>query len=58
VKKAFASGHLQKIPGADPVKSALDFILAEPGVTSIILGTLNHVHLKYNVDCANALTAL
>jgi aryl-alcohol dehydrogenase-like predicted oxidoreductase len=53
IKKAFASGHLQKIPAADPVKEAMHFILQEPGVTSIILGTLNHAHLQYNVQCVN-----
>jgi len=53
IKKAFASGHLQKISGADPVKEAMQFILREPGVSSIIVGTLNHAHLKYNVQCAS-----
>ena len=54
VKKAFASGHLQKISATDPIKASLQFILQESGVTSIILGTLNHAHLQYNVECANA----
>jgi aryl-alcohol dehydrogenase-like predicted oxidoreductase len=53
VKKAFASGHLEKISATDPIKEAMHFILQEPGVTSIILGTLNHAHLQYNVQCAN-----
>lgn len=51
IKKAFASGHLQKIEGNDPVKTAIDFILKEQGITSIILGTLNKKHLKHNVEC-------
>jgi aryl-alcohol dehydrogenase-like predicted oxidoreductase len=51
VKKAFASGHLQKIVGDDPIESALRFILKEIGVTSIILGTLNKAHLMHNVEC-------
>lgn len=42
VKKAFASGHL-------PANEALPFVLAEPGVTSVILGTINPEHLKENV---------
>jgi aryl-alcohol dehydrogenase-like predicted oxidoreductase len=49
IKKALASGHLQKMPGADPVKTALQFILQEPGVSSIILGTLDPVNLAHNV---------
>jgi len=54
IKKALASGHVQKIPGDNPVLSAMRFILQEPGVSSIILGTLNPLHLQYNVQCANA----
>lgn len=52
IKKAFASGHLQKIPGADPVQESLKFIFQEPGVTSVIVGTLNQEHLRHNVECA------
>ncbi|MDR3479017.1 MAG: aldo/keto reductase [Gammaproteobacteria bacterium] len=52
IKKALASGHLQKIADANPVASAMDFIFQEPGVTSVILGTLNSNHLKENVKCA------
>jgi aryl-alcohol dehydrogenase-like predicted oxidoreductase len=51
IKKAFASGHLQKISGDDPVRTAIEFIFKEPGVTSIILGTLNKTHLVHNVQC-------
>lgn len=51
IKKALASGHIQKIQGADPVKTALQFILQEPGVSSIILGTLNPKHLAHNIAC-------
>jgi aryl-alcohol dehydrogenase-like predicted oxidoreductase len=46
IKKAFASGHL---PAAD----SLRFVFTEPGVTSVIVGTINPEHLKQNV--ANAL---
>jgi aryl-alcohol dehydrogenase-like predicted oxidoreductase len=49
IKKAFASGHLDKIPGDNPVRTTLQFILKEPGVSSIILGTLNPKHLAENV---------
>jgi aryl-alcohol dehydrogenase-like predicted oxidoreductase len=53
IKKAFASGHLQKIIGDDPIQTAIDFILKEQGVTSIILGTFNKEHLKHNIHCIN-----
>jgi len=52
VKKALASGHLDQIPGSDPIKTTLQFILKEPGVTSIILGTLSLEHLAQNVTAA------
>ena len=53
IKKGLASGHLQKISDHDPVQTAMLFIFREPGVSSLILGTLNQTHLKYNVQCAN-----
>jgi aryl-alcohol dehydrogenase-like predicted oxidoreductase len=52
IKKAFASGHLNKIGSENPVQAAMDFIFAEPGVSSIILGTINPAHLQHNVECA------
>ena len=48
VKKAFASGHLEKLRvGAS---GSLQFILNEPGVSSIIIGTINPAHLKKNIE--------
>ncbi len=49
VKKALDSGYIQKFEGAEPIKTALSFILQEPGVSSIILGTINPEHLRQNV---------
>lgn len=51
IKKAFASGHLQKIANVDPVQTAMDFIFQEQGVTSVMLGTLKKEHLAHNVQC-------
>ena len=56
IKKALASGHIQKIPGSDPVTSAFQFIFKEPGVSSVIIGTLNPAHLQHNIDSAIAAT--
>ncbi len=44
IKKALGSGHLN---AAD----AMQFVLQEPGVSSIIIGTLNPEHLRENVNC-------
>jgi aryl-alcohol dehydrogenase-like predicted oxidoreductase len=52
IKKALVSGHLDQIPGSHPAKTALQFILKEPGVTSIILGTLSSNHLEQNAKAA------
>lgn len=52
IKKALASGHLNKISGDNPVQFTMDFILKQPGISSIVIGTLNPTHLEYNVLCA------
>lgn len=49
IKKALASGHLQTLQSKDPVADSLRFILAEPGVSSVIIGTLNSLHLRENI---------
>lgn len=51
IKKALASGHLQNLPGVDPVLDTMQFIFREPGVSSVILGTLSQEHLRHNVGC-------
>lgn len=45
IKKALQSGHLTK---NSSVKAELNWILQNPGVSSIILGTINQAHLKEN----------
>jgi len=46
VKKGLMSGH---IPGMDGVRAAFRHIFAQPGVASLILGTINPQHLRDNV---------
>lgn len=46
IKKAFASGHI-----GDPAQ-ALRFVLRQPSVTSVIVGTINPQHLQQNVAAA------
>ncbi|MGA2655276.1 MAG: aldo/keto reductase, partial [Gammaproteobacteria bacterium] len=52
IKKAFASGHLNEIDGEDPVQTVMDFIFQTPGISSVILGTINQEHLQHNVKAA------
>ncbi len=52
IKKALASGHLNKISTNQPVQTAFDFIFQQAGVSSVILGTINARHLTDNVTCA------
>lgn len=44
IKKALASGHMTQSP-----RECIEFALAEPGVTSVIVGTINAKHLRENV---------
>ena len=50
VKKALNSGHA--VNSANPVRDSLRFCLDEPGVSSIIIGTINPDHLRANVAAA------
>lgn len=50
IKKALASGHLDKIAASDPVQCAMDFVFKCEGVSSVILGTLNKGHLRHNIQ--------
>ncbi len=49
IKKALASGHLHTLGVTNPVADTMKFILAEAGVTSVIVGTINSAHLRENV---------
>ena len=49
VKKGLMSGHVQ---GADGVQRSFAHILSQPGVSSMIVGTISPTHLR---DNANAL---
>ena len=46
IKKGLNSGHQTDIA------SAIQFSLGEPGVSSLIIGTLNPEHLQHNVEAA------
>ncbi len=60
VKKGLLSGHLDRLdqskhdadsaanPGTDPVEACLGYLLGEPGVSSVVAGTINPEHLRQN----------
>lgn len=61
IKKGLQSGHLPRAPAparaetkatADPVEACLGYLLREPGVSSVVVGTLNPAHLRQNVEAA------
>lgn len=52
VKKALASGHLNLIPGKNPVQASLEFIYAHPAVSSVVIGSITPKHLRQNVLAA------
>ena len=46
IKKGLQSGH---VAGPEGVASAMDFVFSQPGVSSMIVGTINPQHLEDNV---------
>lgn len=52
IKKALARGHLHTFAVQAPIKEAMRFVFAEPGVTSVIVGTIDPQHLEEDVQCA------
>ena len=57
IKKGLQSGHLDP-HAADPVSAALRLIYAEPGVGSVVVGTLNLDHLRANVEKIGSFMAI
>jgi aryl-alcohol dehydrogenase-like predicted oxidoreductase len=50
IKKGLMSGHIQ---GRQGVLQAMRHVFSQPGVSSMIVGTINPDHLRSNVDMAN-----
>ena len=46
IKKGLQSGHVE---GHDGVRASMQFVFEQPGVSSMIVGTINPVHLRDNV---------
>jgi aryl-alcohol dehydrogenase-like predicted oxidoreductase len=55
IKKGLLSGHLDLVANSDPAQAALKLIFAEPGVGSVVVGTLNQEHLRANAAAAQRL---
>jgi len=53
IKKGLLSGHLDSLADSatDPIEETLRFIFNRKGIGSVIVGTINPLHLKHNVDC-------
>ncbi|UCB53866.1 MAG: aldo/keto reductase [Thiotrichales bacterium] len=50
IKKGLQSGH------AESVEDAFRYVLTQPGVSSMIVGTINPEHLRSNVEICNRVT--
>jgi aryl-alcohol dehydrogenase-like predicted oxidoreductase len=53
VKKALQSGHADAQAGASGIERAFEFVLSQPGVSSMIVGTINPRHLRGNAELAD-----
>ncbi len=56
IKKGLQSGHADSASGGTGVETAFRHILGQPGVSSMIVGTINKQHLRDNVAIVNELT--
>ncbi|KOR29979.1 aldo/keto reductase [Achromatium sp. WMS1] len=52
IKKGLQSGHIAE---PDAIKTAMQFIFSQPGISSLIIGTINAKHLQANVEIVNSL---
>lgn len=50
IKKAFASGHLDKMNHENPVQHVMNTIFQKASVSSVVVGTINPKHLRENVE--------
>lgn len=50
IKKGLMSGH---VSGAEGVKQSMQHVFAQPGVSAMIVGTINPGHLASNVEMIN-----
>ena len=55
IKKGLQSGHADKAAGGSGISAAFRHILSLPGVSSMIVGTINQQHLKDNVAIVDSI---
>ena len=53
IKKGLQSGHADEGAGGGGIEASFRHILTLPGVSSMIVGTINHSHLQDNVSIVN-----
>ncbi len=53
IKKGLMSGHLDRAGQEDPLLASYRHIFTQPGVSSLIIGTINPMHLQQNIDALN-----
>jgi aryl-alcohol dehydrogenase-like predicted oxidoreductase len=58
IKKGLQSGHADSASGGSGVDAAFGHILGLPGVSSMIVGTINPSHLRDNVDIVEKVLAM
>ena len=57
IKKGLMSGHLSRAGGDNPLQASYDHIFAQPGISSLIIGTINPVHLQQNITALQRVMA-
>jgi aryl-alcohol dehydrogenase-like predicted oxidoreductase len=55
IKKGLQSGHADTASGGSGIENAFKHILSQPGVSSMIVGTINPSHLRDNVRIINTI---
>ncbi len=55
IKKGLQSGHADKSAGGSGIEAAFKHVFSQPGVTSMIVGTINLQHLRDNVRIVNSI---
>lgn len=58
VKKGLQSGHADSASGGGGVEQSIAHVLSQPGVSSMIVGTINKKHLADNVAIANRVAGM
>lgn len=53
VKKGLLSGHADEASGGSGIEKAFEHVLSQPGMSSMIVGTINQNHLRHNVEISS-----